>query len=35
MPSFSIKGRYKATKKLDVPGPGTYDKTIVDKKAAP
>ena len=30
MPSFSMKGRYAAQKKLDVPGPGTYNKSFVD-----
>lgn len=35
MPSFSMKGRYKDSKKLDVPGPGTYQKSLVDKKSAP
>mmetsp|Transcript_5502 Transcript_5502/g.9339 ORF Transcript_5502/g.9339 Transcript_5502/m.9339 type:complete len:344 (-) Transcript_5502:28-1059(-) len=35
MPKFSIKGRYKDQKKLQVPGPGTYQKSLVDKKAAP
>lgn len=34
-PSFSIKGRYNDLKKLQVPGPGTYQKSLVDKKAAP
>ena len=31
-PSFSMKGRYKDLKKLDVPGPGTYSKNLSDKK---
>ena len=31
MPEFSMKGRYKASKKLDVPGPGTYEKHLKDK----
>jgi len=30
-----MKGRYKPQKKLDVPGPGTYDKSMMDKKSAP
>lgn len=30
-----MKGRYKELKKLNVPGPGTYDKNMSDKKAAP
>ncbi len=34
-PLFSMKGRYKPQKKLDVPGPGTYDKSMMDKKSAP
>jgi len=35
LPQFSIKGRYKDAKKLEVPGPGTYTKSLVDKQAAP
>ena len=34
-PEFSMKGRYKTAKRLDVPGPGTYDKGLKDKEAAP
>lgn len=30
-----MKGRYKEPKKLDVPGPGTYDKSMTDKQSAP
>lgn len=30
-----MKGRYAAQKKLDVPGPGTYAKPLVDKRTAP
>lgn len=30
-----MKGRYKPQKKLDVPGPGTYDKNLKDKRSAP
>lgn len=30
-----MKGRYKDPKKLDVPGPGTYDKSMTDKQSAP
>ena len=32
---YSIKGRYKAQKTLNVPGPGTYEKNMSDKKSAP
>jgi hypothetical protein len=35
LPQFSIKGRYKDAKKLDVPGPGTYNKGLADKHSAP
>ena len=35
LPQYSIKGRYKAARKLDVPGPGTYGKSLVDKQTAP
>ena len=34
-PHYSIKGRYQAAKKLNVPGPGTYQKSLVDKKSSP
>ena len=34
-PSYSMKGRYSEQKKLNVPGPGTYAKSLVDKKSAP
>ena len=34
-PSFSIKGRYAPSKRLNVPGPGSYQKSLVDKKMAP
>lgn len=34
-PAYSMKGRYKAEKRLDVPGPGTYNKSFVDQKSAP
>lgn len=34
-PSFSVKGRYKQPKSMNVPGPGTYDKSMSDKKSAP
>jgi len=34
-PSFSVKGRYAQPKSLNVPGPGTYDKSMSDKKSAP
>ena len=30
-----MKGRYKPGKKLDVPGPGTYNKNLADKRDAP
>ena len=32
---YSMKGRYKAMRVLNVPGPGTYDKSMTDKKSAP
>ena len=34
-PKYTIKGRYSEAKRLNVPGPGTYQKTLVDKKSAP
>ena len=30
-----MKGRYKDAKRLDVPGPGTYNKGLADKQSAP
>ena len=34
-PQFSMKGRHKTQKSLDVPGPGTYQSNLADKAAAP
>ena len=34
-PNYTLKGRYAPTKVLNVPGPGTYSKTLTDKKTAP
>lgn len=34
-PRFSLKGRYKDHKRLNVPGPGSYQSSLVDKSAAP
>ena len=34
-PSYSMKGRDSAQKTLNVPGPGTYARSLVDKKSAP
>ena len=34
-PTYTIKGRYSEAKRLNVPGPGTYQKSLVDKKSAP
>ena len=30
-----MKGRYVDAKRLNVPGPGTYQRTLVNKKSAP
>jgi hypothetical protein len=30
-----LKGRYRAHKGLDVPGPGTYTKNMTDRRTAP
>lgn len=35
LPSYSLKGRYSEHKKLDVPGPGTYNQSFNDKSSAP
>lgn len=35
MPEFSMKGRYKTQKGLAVPGPGTYERSLKDKRDAP
>lgn len=32
MAAYSMKGRYAPPKKLDVPGPGAYNKSFVDQK---
>ena len=34
-PSYSMKGRHTDLKRLNVPGPGTYNKPLVDKSKAP
>ena len=34
-PTYTLKGRYPAMKRLNVPGPGTYEKKLIDKKSAP
>lgn len=34
-PEFSMKGRYKEVRKLNVPGPGHYEKTFVVHQKSP
>ena len=34
-PNYTLKGRYKPVKMLNVPGPGTYEKGLSDKLKAP
>jgi hypothetical protein len=34
-PTYTMKGRYSEAKRLNVPGPGTYQKSLVDKRSAP
>mgnify|MGYP002633026514 CR=1 FL=1 len=34
-PRFSMKGRLREPRKMAVPGPGTYNKTLCDKKSGP
>lgn len=34
-PRYSMKGRHPDLSKLAVPGPGTYEKNLADKAAAP
>ena len=35
LPKFSIKGRYPDARRMEVPGPGTYQKGFGDKLASP
>ena len=34
-PTYTLKGRYAPTKVLNVPGPGSYNRHLGDKKTAP